>query len=235
MSFKYRISAALLCIAAVFAVSVLSVHSRYYRSHTASADCVSLPTVIIDAGHGGFDGGAVAADGTVEKELNLDVALKLNAVLRTLGFKTVMIRTDDSALNGSGSVGKSAKVDDIKARAAVMKKYPDAVFVSIHMNKYPSSQPHGSQVFYASTEGSERLAAHIQERLKGQLQPDNRRSTKPATTDIYLLHNATVTAVLAECGFLSNPEELKRLKTEEYRLKLAVVIACGIVGYFAEK
>lgn len=228
-----RLSAAFLSLAVIIAACFISETEE--RTVPTGALPASSVQIIIDAGHGGFDGGAVAADGTVEKELNLDVALRLDAVLRSLGFTTFMIRTDDSALNGSDSVGKSAKVDDIKARAAVMKKYPDAVFVSIHMNKYSSSQPHGAQVFYALTEGSERLAAYIQERLKGQLQPNNNRSIKATTSDIYLLHNATTAAVLAECGFLSNPDELKMLKTEEYRAKLAVVIACGIVEYFAEK
>lgn len=234
LKLKYRVSIALLCIASVIAVSVFSVRSRQYPSHTVSADRTALPTVIIDPGHGGFDGGAVAADGTVEKDINLKIALKLDAVLRAVGFNTVLTRCTDVSLNLSDSMGKSAKVDDMVNRAAFMKKYPESVFISLHMNKYTSSQPHGAQVFYSSVDGSAVLAESIQSAIALHVQPDNNRQIKQTTSDIYLLYRATVPAVLTECGFLSNAEELEKLKDDDYLLKIAVSVAYGILNYYSE-
>ncbi len=214
---------ALLCFTDSKNLSVLGV--------SVSADTVnnSKPIVIIDAGHGGFDGGAVAFDGTVEKELNLEISLKLQAVLESLGYETVAVRTTDTAVNDKGDSGTSAKVSDIKNRVKLMKKYPNAVFVSIHMNKYSTTQPHGAQVFYSNSDGSKQLAENIQNSVANLVQPDNHRVIKATTKDIYLLSHATIPSVIVECGFLSNPEDLQNLKDEAYQLKLAVAIAAGIL------
>ncbi len=186
--------------------------------------------IIIDAGHGGFDGGAVANDGTIEKDLNLAIALKLDAVLRAVGFKTVLVRCDDSATNDPTD-GEKAKVSDIKNRVKLMNKYPNGIFVSIHMNKYSTTQPHGAQVFYAKTEGSSQLAELLQTSVASNLQTDNKRVIKPTTKDIYLLSHATVPAVIVECGFLSNPQDLQALKDNDYQLRLAMSLAYGIINY----
>lgn len=187
---------------------------------------------MVNPPHGGFDGGAVAADGTIEKDLNLEIALKLDAVLRALGYSTVMVRTSDVATNDPSDNGKSAKSSDIKNRVALMKKYPDSIMVSIHMNKYSTTQPHGAQVFYAVSEGSDVLAQCIQQSVAAHVQTDNRRVIKKTTKDIYLLYNAVVPAVITECGFLSNPQDLANLKNEDYQLKIATAVAFGIIEYF---
>ena len=183
-----------------------------------------------NSAHGGFDGGAVAHDGTIEKDLNLKIALKLDSVLRASGFKTVLVRSDDSSTNDPTD-GEKAKVSDIKNRVKLMSKYKNSVFVSIHMNKYSTTQPHGAQVFYAKTEGSKELAGLLQASVSTHVQTDNKRVIKPTTKDIYLLNHAIVPAVIVECGFLSNPSDLKNLKDDGYQLKIATALAYGIINY----
>ena len=187
--------------------------------------------IIIDAGHGGFDGGAVASDGTIEKDLNLEISLKVDALLRAAGYNTVLVRSTDTAINDSSDVGKAAKAGDIKNRVALMKKYPDSILVSIHMNKYSTTQPHGAQVFYSNAGGSSVLAECIQQSVAAHVQTDNRRVIKKTTKDIYLLYNATVPAVIVECGFLSNPDDLSNLKNKDYQLKIALAMLYGIMDY----
>lgn len=188
-----------------------------------------------NSAHGGFDGGAVAFDGTVEKDLNLQIALKFEVILKLYGYKTVMVRTEDVAVNDPSDSGVSAKSSDIRNRVAIMKKYPKAIFVSIHMNKYQTTQPHGAQVFYAKTEGSDLLAEFIQSSVATLVQTDNKRAIKPTTKDIYLLYHATVPSVIAECGFLSNQNDLANLKTPDYQLKIAFSIANGIINYYKQE
>ncbi len=187
--------------------------------------------IIIDAGHGGFDGGAVAFDGTLEKTLNLSIALKLDVCLSVLGYNTVLVRNDDSATNNPNDIGISAKVSDIKNRVAMMKKYPNGIFVSVHMNKYTTTQPHGAQVFYSGVDNSQNLALLLQNSIARRVQPDNKRIIKQAGKDIYLLKHATIPSVIVECGFLSNPDELKLLKSDSYQTQIAVALAFGIVEY----
>lgn len=186
--------------------------------------------IIIDAGHGGFDGGAVASDGTIEKDLNLAIALRLDALLRASGFKTVLVRSTDKATNNPGD-GEKAKVSDIKNRLKLMDKYPNGIFVSIHMNKYSTTQPYGAQVFYSGFEGSQDLATLLQASVATHVQTDNKRVIKPTTKDIYLLSHATVPSVIVECGFLSNPDDLKNLKDSNYQLRIAISLSYGIIEY----
>lgn len=187
-------------------------------------------TVILDAGHGGFDGGASAGD-VLEKDINLKIALFLADHLKLSGYDVILTREDDSATNDEGERIRSKKISDMKNRLALMKSYPDAFFVSIHLNKYSDSQPKGTQVFYSQkTTESKLLAQSIQQTVKELLQSDNHREIKPATRDTYLLYNAPIPAVIVECGFLSNPAELALLKTEEYQKKMAFAVYCGIIA-----
>lgn len=231
MKLRLRIIAGSLCVLAVAVLCLAYYVDGDDRSvFYASASVIREPTLIIDPGHGGFDGGAVAADGTMEKELNLKLAKQLNELSSALGYKTVMVRETDRSTDSDGEQSGSKKVKDIKNRLSLMKKYGDCTFVSIHMNKYSTSQPHGTQVFYAPTEGSDVLAEAIQASVATMLQTDNKRVIKPAGRDIYLMHNATAVAVLVECGFLSNKNDLKNLKDDIYRRDLAFSILCGIIA-----
>jgi len=197
------------------------------KSANVSAKATQRYTVIIDAGHGGFDGGAVAFDGTLEKDLNLSVALKLDSVLKIMGYDTVLVRDTDVSTADDKGTERSQKVSDIKARLRLTEKYKDALFVSIHMNKYTSPQPHGAQVFYSQVDGSKELAECIQRSITAGVQTDNKRVVKKTTKDIYLLYHAVIPSVIAECGFISNPDDLLKLKSDEYQMKMAAAIAAG--------
>lgn len=190
-------------------------------------------TVIIDAGHGGDDGGAIGIDGTVEKDINLDIALKLEKLLKFYGFDVIMTRTEDimTCDDGLDSLRKR-KVSDIHNRFDVLEKNPDAVFISIHQNKFEDNSQHGTQVFYSgNNDESKLLAESIQNSIVSVLQPDNSRVVKKSGSGIYLLYHAKLPAVLVECGFISNHAEVKRLNDENYRMKIAILIADGLIKY----
>lgn len=221
--------AMLLCLVLLSGLFVTS-----EKSANVSAKATQRYTVIIDAGHGGFDGGAVAPDGTLEKDLNLSVALKLDSVLKIMGYDTVLVRDTDVSTADDKGTERSQKVSDIKARLRLTEKYKDALFVSIHMNKYTSPQPHGAQVFYSQVDGSKELAECIQRSITAGVQTDNKRVVKKTTKDIYLLYHAVIPSVIAECGFISNPNDLLKLKSDEYQLKMAAAIAAGINDYYFE-
>jgi len=204
--------------------------------YEVSSGVNSKPQIILDAGHGGFDGGAVASDGTVEKEINLKICITLAEFLRSGGFEVVLTRSSDVSTDDVDSDKIAArKKSDLKNRLELMNSYPDAVFVSIHLNKFTTSTASGSQVFYCGkTEESAKLGMSIQSSIVSLLQPDNKRVNKMANSSTYLLYNATVPAVLVECGFLSNKQELEQLKNEEYQKQMAFSIYCGITEYFMD-
>ena len=219
-------SAVMLIAAAVFVAFCVSASSGI-----AKKDTTKRQTVIIDAGHGGFDGGATAPDGTSEKDINLAVSLKLKKILTLYGYDVIMLRDTDTALNTEGDTTRSKKRSDIMNRYAVMEANPDSIYLCIHQNNFSASYCHGAQMFYCkSTDGSKELAECIQTSLKA-VQPDNDRVIKPCTDDVYLIYNAKTTARLVECGFLSNRDDLLNLKNEEYQMKLAFAISSGLNNY----
>ena len=190
-------------------------------------------TVIIDAGHGGPDGGTSADDGTLEKDLNLQIAIKLNESLNSMGIKTVMIRTEDiSVHDASANTIRQKKVSDLKNRLKIINETDNSIFVSIHQNHFSDSRYSGTQVFYSKNNPqSSVLADCIRQSVISNLQKDNTRETKPSGTDIYLLYHAESPAVMVECGFLSNINESKNLNNENYQKELAFVLALGISDY----
>lgn len=220
----------MLVSAILVAVSALSAQVFLSESRIASADEKNQPVVIIDAGHGGRDAGASADDGTPEKDLNLAVAKKLELLFATANVTVIMTRTGDTAL-GETESSTHKKLDDLRARVDTMNKYTGATFVSIHMNRFPVSKYSGLQVYYTKNEsGSQELADSVQSTVKAYLQPENARETKAAGSEIYVLDKASCRAILIECGFLSNPEELGKLKTDEYQTRLAVCIFAAIMS-----
>lgn len=208
-----------------------------FMANSSAAETSSNPfmrkTIIVDAGHGGDDGGAIGIDGTVEKDINLDIALKLEKILKFYGFNVIMTRTEDvmTCDDGLDSLRKR-KVSDIHNRFDLMRKNPDAVFISVHQNKFEDTSQHGTQVFYSgNNEKSKVLAEAIQTSITSAVQPENGRVVKKSDSGIYLLYHAEIPAVLVECGFISNPDEVKKLKDESYRMKLAILIADGLLKY----
>lgn len=184
------------------------------------------PTLIVDAGHGGFDGGAVGAGDTVEKDINLAIAQQLAALAQLNGFEVLMVREDDRAVHDTDKIGlRNKKVSDIHNRLKLAQEHPDAIYVSIHQNHFPQAQYWGTQVFYSRNHPeSLRLAQRIQQNVRQNLQPENKREIKPAEKNLYILHHAKNTAVLVECGFLSNEQECQRLCRPEYQQQLAFEI-----------
>ncbi len=210
-----------------------------FMANFSAAEASSMPitqkTVIVDAGHGGDDGGAIGIDGTVEKDINLDIALKLEKILKFYGFNVIMTRTQDvmTCDDGLDSLRKR-KISDIHNRFELMRKNPDAIFISVHQNKFEDSSQHGTQVFYSGNdERSKELAEAIQTSVTLTLQRKNDRVVKKSGSGIYLLYHAKIPAVLVECGFISNSDEVKKLKDERYRMKLAILIADGLLKYLS--
>ncbi len=190
-------------------------------------------TVVVDAGHGGEDGGASDALGRPEKNINLAVAKDLQDLLTASGFRVVMTRTADTSLSDPLSTIRERKVSDIHNRMKVIEAQESCIFVSIHQNRFEQSQYSGTQVFYSDNDkGSKELAESIQSRVVSLLQKDNTRAVKPATSSIYLLWHAKVPAVLVECGFLSNPEEDVKLNSADYQRRMAFAIYCGLLDSF---
>lgn len=191
-------------------------------------------TVVIDAGHGGEDGGTVGVTGLVEKDLNLDVAKRLSSLLEQNGVRVIMTRTEDVLLYDRNTDYEGRKkVLDLAARQAIGDANPDAIFVSIHANAFSQQQYHGLQIWYSGNNPqSGVLAESIRNETVASLQPDNHRQSKVAGSNIYLLYHLNNPAVLVECGFLSNPAECRALEDEAYRQQLALALCRGIMAYY---
>lgn len=201
-------------------------------SSTVSAMEQTRPLIILDAGHGGTDGGASGADGTRESDLNLAITLKTDAVLGLLGENTLLIRDMDTDLSDETAKSISQKkVSDIRNRVALVNSHPDSVFVSIHCNTYPETKYHGAQVFYNSVGDSKLLSQEIQNNLRLYVDSENLRDSKQISPSVYLMKHIDIPGVLVECGFLTNPEELNHLKSEDYQKQLAVSIALTITNH----
>lgn len=183
-------------------------------------------TLVIDAGHGGEDGGAVSVSGISESELNLAVARRLDAVLGFCGVSPVMLRQEDVMLSDpGGKTMRARKVSDLHNRAKAVEQVENAVLISIHQNSFTDPKYSGAQVFYAPTPDSQGFAERTQELLRVNLSPGNDRQAKPIPQTVYLMTHISCKAILVECGFLTNPEEDRLLQTPDYQLKLAVTLA----------
>lgn len=193
-------------------------------------------TIIIDAGHGAPDGGAVGETGVLEKDLNLSVATFLQKFFEAGGTNVILTRSDDNGIYDISGNIKNKKVSDIKNRQKMIDESFADAFISIHMNKFPEKQYSGPQVFFSqNNKNSEKLAECIQKDMIASLNPEKKREVKKADNSIYLLKNTKIPAVLVECGFLSNSEEEKKLIDENYQRQLAWAVYCGVVRYFNEK
>lgn len=190
-------------------------------------------TVIIDAGHGGADGGAVGDDGTEEKEINLLIAQNVSEILSSYGVNVKMTRKDDNSIHSENAKTlREQKVSDIHNRMKFQEENQNSIFVSIHQNSFPDDNSHGAQMFYSPNDTlSPELADSIQKEIVNDIQPDNTRLIKKCTDSVYLIYNAKVPAVLVECGFMSNNNELKQLEDREYQRKIAFSVANGIMNY----
>lgn len=191
----------------------------------------TLPRVVIDAGHGGEDGGAVVGN-VLEKDINLSISRDTEDLLRFFGYEVTMTRRDDSSLSDEGDSVKKRKYNDMQKRLKLYNSHSDNTVISIHQNKFSAASSKGTQVFYSpNNEQSKALAERIQFAVKTTLQPQNTREPKAAGKNIYLLKNTTQPAVIVECGFISNKEECKMLLSEEYQREMALSITTGFLDF----
>ena len=211
-----------LCLAAVLALFLYICSD--FRPAFATAEAAS-PVLIIDAGHGGEDGGAISLSGVPESRINLDIARRTDLILGLFGQATVMVRQEDISLHDSDcKTLREKKVSDLHNRVDLVQR-TDGVLLSIHQNSFPSGKYSGAQVFFAPTEGSEAFARAMQEALRATVDPDNGRSAAPIPKTIYLMNHITCPAILVECGFLTNPTEERSLLDGAYQTRLAAAMA----------
>lgn len=219
--------AALTVLAVSLALPALFVWPR----EEAVQSCFSVrhqgQTLLIDAGHGGEDGGAVAADGTVESGINLAIAHRVDLLLGLYGEAPVLLREADISLHDpSAQTLREKKRSDLQNRVAMVEAVEGGTLLSIHQNSFPDPKYHGAQVFYTG-EISLPLAEHTQELLRACLDTENSRVAKPIPDTVYLMNHITCPAILVECGFLSNPEEAGKLATSGYQTQIAAVLAAS--------
>ena len=196
---------------------------------------ISTPVLIIDPGHGGEDGGAVSLSGTLESDINLDIALKLRELCSFLGISSVMTREcQEIPYPDSADTTAQRKRWDTQQRVSLIHATPNPILLSIHQNIYPAAAPSGSQVLYGPYDNSEHFGKLLHQNLIAALNPMNRRVAVPADNDIYIMAHSDCTAALVECGFLSNPEESVLLDTDSYRLKIAAVLAGTVLQYWED-
>lgn len=199
---------------------------------TFSPTRFSGETVVIDAGHGGEDGGAVSVSGAIESQINLEIALRLDQILGLYGVNTVLLRDSDVSLHDSDAQTlRQKKVSDLHNRVAAIQALENPVVISIHQNTYTSSQYHGAQVFYANGELSLPFAQITQATLKQAVDPSNERQPTAIPESVYLMNHISCRAILVECGFLSNPQEDALLQSSGYQTKLAAALAGAYLSY----
>lgn len=238
MYMKLR-TAYILILGAIFLVICLVMISSFSDiALLVSRDTEPLgtPTVIIDAGHGGEDGGA-EVEGVLEKDVNLAISEKTADILRLCGYRVKEVRTEDiSVYSDDAETLREKKVSDLHNRVDLFNEYDDNIVVSIHQNKFDNSKYFGTQLFYSTNHpDSNLLAKAIQTSVVMLLQNDNTRELKPAGKDIFILDHAEVPAVIVECGFLSNPDERQKLTDDTYQQEIAYAIAMGVIDYCNQK
>lgn len=187
-------------------------------------------TIVIDAGHGGEDGGATSCSGILESNLNLEIALRLNDLFHFLGYDTFMVRTTDTDLHTQGDTIAARKASDLKARVAIANSTDNCIWISIHQNFFHDDRYSGAQVFFAETEDSVILGKHLQRNLVQTVNSGSKRQAKKVS-GVYLFEHIHSTAILVECGFLSNRQEEAKLRNADYQKQLCCVIG-STVGTF---
>lgn len=211
-------------------VLIACIADKTISANTESAIGQGRTCIIIDAGHGGVDGGATSCTGVLESHINLEIAIRLNDLLHLLGYDTRMIRTTDISVYTQGDTIAQQKASDLKERVRIIQETVNPVLLSIHQNQFSDSRYRGAQVFYAPTEESESLAKEMQSAFVSTVNPGSRRLAK-RSTGIYLMEHISCPGVLIECGFLSNPDEEALLKNSTYQQKICCVVASVVSLY----
>ena len=229
-----RLAAGFVAFSLLMAAAALGLGFLFRLANPKPAKTVSgLPAqvIILDAGHGGEDGGTSAKNGVLEKDVNLDVVQKLGALLTLSGYSVVYTREDDRLLYTENIRG-TRKMQDLRSRLETARRFEDPLFVSIHANSFPVEKYRGLQVYYSPNDARSReVAESIQSAAAAFLQPENHRAVKKADSTIYLLDRIETPGVLIECGFLSNPDEAALLGDPGYRYRLAAVLYKALTDF----
>lgn len=237
MEFRKNIKQLILIFLMVVTVFVIAIcfirHVGETKEVMGEVGISQSQTIILDPGHGGMDGGAVGIGETVEKNINLQIALKLKDMLSLNGFDVIMTRDSDISIHDAEITSISRqKRSDMYNRLKIIEDYPNAIFISIHQNKFPQADSQGAQMFYSpNLKESEELARTLQQNFVTFLQPDNSREIKVSGEELFLLYHAKIPAVLVECGFLSNPEDCANLTSSEYQDKIAFTIFHSLMQF----
>ena len=228
--FRYTTLLPIYSLIFLLIISITIGGSRIVSVLSENAPVSARKTVVIDAGHGGVDGGATSCTGILESQFNLEISLKLKDLFHFLGIKTVMIRETDCSVYTEGESIAQKKISDLKERVRIVNSTENSILVSIHQNLFSDGKYYGAQVFYAPTNNSQALANSLQGAFVKHLNPGSNRKEKKADS-IYLMQHITCTGVLVECGFLSNSQEEALLRTKEYQQKVCAVIACSVSNF----
>lgn len=212
---------------------VLAICARITEHALPTAAAASTkPVIVLDAGHGGLDSGAVGATGVLEKDVNLSIVLALRDMFEMSGFEVVLTRDEDISIYDPGVEGiRNQKLNDMDNRLAIIQKYPDSIFLCIHQNNFTDPKYFGGQMFYNNNNPQNRTLAQIMQNKFAQLQPGNGREIKLTGEELFLLKSNKNPSLMIECGFLSNPEEEQKLSTWEYQQKVAFTIYGGVMEF----
>ena len=218
---------AVVCMAAGILMLLLSCFLKMHQSPAAAAQTLTGYRILIDPGHGGFDGGAIGASGTHESDINLQIAQALQAQLCKQGAEVIMTRSTAEAVG-------TDKNEDMRNRRSMIETSGQQITISIHQNSFPDASVSGPQVIYApgSVQG-EQLADHIQAQMNSSLLPEKPRVSTQG--DYYIVKSGSAPAVIVECGFLSNSTEEALLCKQNYQQRVAQAIAAGVTQYFAQE
>ncbi|MDR0974942.1 MAG: N-acetylmuramoyl-L-alanine amidase [Ruminococcus sp.] len=231
------IAAAFFICAAVVTVAVINIVPAVSVMTGADGVPAAKPVLVLDAGHGGIDGGCSSANGDVEKNINLNIIKSLDCIATLYGYDTILTRETDKSIYDKGVTGiRNQKVSDMDNRLEIFNSNPGAVCVSVHQNMYTDPQFKGAQMFYSdSNEDNELLAQIMQEKFASTIQPYNEREIKLCGNELFLCYYCSNPTIMIECGFLSNPEEAALLVTPEYQSNVAFTIFSGLCDYDTAK
>ena len=222
-----------ICLSTMY-YGIISTISISNKAVKVNATPITNKTIVLDAGHGKPDEGAVGFTGTTEEAINLQIVLKLQKLIEQSGANVILTRSDENGIYSADSMSiRSKKVSDIKNREEMVKNSNADIFVSVHLNKYSDSKYSGWQTFYKpNDEKSKQLADKIQEELNNNISENNNRIPM-VIKGVYLIDHIDLPSTIVECGFISNPEEEQELKSDEHQSKLAWGIYIGIQKYFS--
>jgi N-acetylmuramoyl-L-alanine amidase len=214
---------------------VCSVFQWYTQTTAVTSSCTRAGerVLILDAGHGGEDGGAVSVSGVAESGINLAIVEKVDQLAGLYGIPVILTRTDDTSLaDSSASTLREKKRSDLYNRVALINNTSGACLLSIHQNNYANHSVHGAQVFYRDSEEGKRWATLTQSALRTEIDPENERVCAVIPDSVYLLNHIDCPAILVECGFLSNSAEDQKLQQDSYQSSLAATIFTAYIQYF---